>query len=95
MDLEQVHGIEVTVVSLNSEPVTVTMHAEDIKKQSEKTAGKMDYAHVQIGYRTNAEPGSRRSYDPEDTVYEAREYLKRKAAESEQNSKQSSEEESQ
>lgn len=79
---DPVHGIDITIVNLNGEPVKLTARADGIDEQTREVAGKLQYGRIEFGYRPSVEPGSPMSNDPEDSVYEARNYLKRQAAKS-------------
>lgn len=74
------HGFTVTVVTLNDAPIKLTVSGDGLKERVAEVSGKLEYADMQFGYQTEHEPDSPMAHDPENSVYEAREFLKNQSA---------------
>lgn len=71
------HGFTVTLVNLNDAPIKLSVNADGRERVAEVT-GKLNYGDIQFGYQQKHEPDSPMAHDPENSVYEAKEYLRKK-----------------
>jgi len=67
------HGLDVVLVALNDEPLTLTIKADDIAAQSAEVSGQLKVSQLKIGY--HPDPDSMFANKPEDSVYGAKQYI--------------------
>lgn len=89
-DGEQVHGLDLVVVTLDESPVTVKASADGVKTSEEVLEGTLRFTQVLLGYQPDYQPGHPMYHDPKDSVYEAEQLLKDQSSGDERETESSS-----